>query len=170
MRSMLNVAPGKPTPTVARGVVVCAAYANGRRTADLPLDQIGTVLREGDSFVWIGLYEPDDAILQTAQREFGLHELAIEDAEQAHQRPKVEQYDGSLFVVVRTAQLGRDEAGRPELSFGETHIFVGEGYLLSVRHGTERSHAELRTRCEANPTLLARGPGFVLYALIDFLV
>ena len=169
MPNMLNVGRGKPA-VASRGVVVCAAYTNGRRVAELSLQEIGPVLRDGNSFVWVGMYEPDKMLLEAAQREFDLHDLAIEDAQQAHQRPKLEQYEGSLFVVVRTAQLTRDAQGRPGVEFGETHIFVGETYLLSIRHGTERSHAELRTRCEASPSLLAKGPGFVLYALIDFLV
>ena len=97
----------------------------------------------------------------------GLHDLAIEDALTAHQRPKLEQYENCLFVVLRTAHL----AGEPQhLEFGETHIFVGPRYVVSARHGSLRSHVGLRARCEASQHLLAKGPGFVLYALMDFVV
>jgi magnesium transporter len=156
----------------APGVVACAAYAGGRRVADVPLDQIDQALRRDDWFVWIGLYEPSEEVLATVQRQFGLHDLAIEDAHRAHQRPKMEQYQDSLFVVIRTAQLGEPDpaGGDPRLHFGETHVFVGQRYVVTVRHGSLRSHVELRARCEATPHLLAQGPGFVLYALMDFLV
>ena len=87
------------------------------------------------------------------QREFNLHDLAIEDALSAHQRPKLELYDGSLFVVLRTAQLLPGGVG---LEFGETHVFVGEQYVISVRHGSLKSHVTLRTRCEAAPQLLSK--------------
>jgi magnesium transporter len=103
------------------------------------------------------------------QREFGLHDLAIEDAQQAHQRPKVERYGDALFVVVHTAQLAPPGVS-PRLHFGETHIFVGRHYIVTVRHGTQQSYADLRARCEASPEHLSLGPGYVLYALLDFLV
>jgi magnesium transporter len=151
------------------GVVTCAAYVAGRRVADVALDDIQAVLCKEDGFVWIGLYEPAEALLRIVQQAFGLHDLAIEDAHQAHQRPKLEQYQDSLFVVLRTALLvGSD--GPTGIAFGETHVFVGPRYIVTVRHGSLRSHAALRARCEASPSLLAKGPGFVLYALMDFLV
>jgi magnesium transporter len=148
------------------GVVNCAAYADGRRIADLPLADVGTALSREDRFVWIGLYEPHENVLRLVQREFGLHDLAIEDALTAHQRPKLEQYDGSLFVVLRTAQLDVDR----RLELGETHVFVGTRFVISVRHGSLKSHTGLRARCEAVPHFLSKGPGFVLYALMDFVV
>jgi len=150
-------------------VVTCAAYIGGRRVADVALDAIDGALRQEEGFVWIGLYEPEEELLRVVQREFGLHDLAIEDAHRAHQRPKVELYADSLFVVLRTAHI-TDAESRRRVEFGETHVFVGRHYVVTVRHGSQRSHAELRTRCEASPTLLAKGPGFVLYALVDFLV
>jgi magnesium transporter len=158
-----------PERGTQRGVVTCAAYAKGRRVADVALDDIDRVLRSQDAFIWIGLYEPDQPLLLKVQREFGLHDLAIEDAFRAHQRPKLEQYEESLFVVLRTARITHqdDTLG---LEFGETHVFVGERYVVTVRHGSQRSYADLRARCEASPALLAKGPGFVLYALMDFLV
>jgi len=149
------------------GVINCAAYAGGRRVADLALDQLRDAVAGEDVFVWLGLYEPDTATLQQVQRQFGLHELAIEDAFHAHQRPKLELYDDTLFAVLRTAQL----VGEPRhIEFGETHVFVGRRFVVSVRHGSLRSHVDLRARCESTPHLLAKGPGFVLYALMDFVV
>ena len=149
------------------GVINCAAYAQGQRVADLPVCDIHEALAHRDRFVWIGLNEPREEILREVQREFNLHDLAIEDALSAHQRPKLELYDGSLFVVLRTAQLLPGGIG---LEFGETHVFVGEQYVISVRHGSLKSHVTLRTRCEVAPQLLSKGPGFVLYALMDFIV
>jgi magnesium transporter len=149
------------------GVVNCAAYANGRRIADVAVQDIGKVLVHEDCFIWIGLHEPDEELLRHVQQEFGLHDLAVEDAHRAHQRPKVERYDESLFVVLRTAQL---QGTSGDIQFGETHIFLGPRYVVSVRHGSSLSYAAVRSRCEATPQLLCQGPGFVLYALMDFIV
>jgi magnesium transporter len=146
-------------------VVNCAAYADGCKVRAVDIDDISEVLREPEQFVWIGLHEPGDELLRRIQEEFGLHDLAVEDALRAHQRPKIEEYGASLFVVLRTAQL---HEGKVE--FGETHIFVGPRYVVSVRHGASLSYAEVRTRCECTPHLLRKGPGFVLYALMDFVV
>ena len=149
------------------GVINCAAYSRGVRVADVQLDGIGQALRQPDRFIWIGLYEPDEQLLRQVQREFRLHDLAIEDALTAHQRPKLEIYEESVFVVLRTAHL----TGQPRrIEFGETHVFVGPRYVVSVRHGSLRSHVGLRARCESTPHLLAKGEGFVLYALMDFIV
>jgi magnesium transporter len=149
------------------GVVNCAAYAGGRRVADVDVKAIGEVLKQTDRFIWIGLHEPKEELLRQVQQEFGLHDLAIEDAHRAHQRPKLERYGDSLFVVLHTAQMNREQ-GR--INFGETHIFVGPRYVVSVRHGSSLSYAEVRSRCETTPQLLCKGPGFVLYALMDFIV
>jgi magnesium transporter len=146
-------------------VIDCAAYADGRRVADLALDDIAGALATPDQFVWLGLFEPSEELLRTVQQTFHLHDLAVEDAHRAHQRPKIEEYGDSLFLVLRTAQR-HDGAVR----FGETHVFVGARYVVAVRHGASLSYAEVRTRCESTPALLARGPGFVLYALMDFVV
>lgn len=148
-------------------VVDCAAYAGGRRVADVSIPDISEVLKEPDRFVWVGLREPGEALLREVQQEFGLHDLAVEDALRAHQRPKVEQYGDSLFVVLRTALVAGDP---PRIEVGETHLFVGPRFVVSVRHGPSLSYAEVRARCEAAPHLLARGPGFVLYAIMDFVV
>jgi magnesium transporter len=149
------------------GVVNCAAYAEGRRVADLKIEGISEALKRDDRFVWIGLHEPEEALLKQVQAEFGLHDLAVEDALRAHQRPKLERYDDSLFVVMRTARMN---AAAKRIEFGETHIFVGPRYVVSVRHGSSLSYAEVRARCESTPALLSQGPGFVLYALMDFIV
>ena len=150
------------------GVVNAAAYAGGCKVRDVAIAEIGDVLHEPDQFVWIGVHEPDEALLRALQQAFGLHDLAVEDALRAHQRPKLEEYGESLFVVLRTAQLERD--GGCQVAFGETHVFVGPRYVLTVRHGPSLSYTEVRTRCESTPSLLRKGPGFVLYALMDFVV
>ena len=149
------------------GLVDCAAYASGLRVAGVAISEIGRTLELSDRFVWMGLVEPEQDLLREVQQQFHLHDLAIEDAYNAHQRPKIEQYDTSLFVVLRTAQLAK-ESGR--LEFGETHIFVGANYVITVRHGSVQSMAGLRARCECTPHLLAQGPGYVLYTVMDFVV
>jgi len=148
-------------------IVNCVAYAEGRKIRDISLEETSEVLKEPDGFVWIGLYEPDEELLRKAQGEFGLHDLAVEDAHRAHQRPKLEEYGDSLFVVLRTAQA---DPQNHEVIFGETHVFVGPHYVVAVRHGASLSYGEVRARCEASPQHLRQGPGFVLYAIMDFVV
>jgi magnesium transporter len=148
-------------------VVACVAYASGCRVGDVALEDISEVLAKDDRFVWIGLYEPDEPLLKRVQAEFGLHDLAVEDAHRAHQRPKLERYGDSLFIALRTAQPDRE---RGRIAFGETHLFVGSRYVVSVRHGPSLSYADVRARCEAQPQLLAKGPAFVLHAIMDFVV
>src|SRR5262249_29519744 len=126
---------------------------------------VSEVLKQPDRFVRVGLHEPDEPLLRQIQEELGLHDLAVEDALRAHQRPKLEEYGDYLFVVLRTVQL-IDE----HIEFGETHVFVGPRYVVTVRHGASSSYAAVRTRCECAPALLKRGPGFVLYAIMDFVV
>jgi magnesium transporter len=159
--------PDTTAEVPSTGIINCAAYSGGQRVADLPICDIRKTLEHSDRFVWIGLNEPSETVLREVQREFNLHDLAIEDALSAHQRPKLELYEGSAFVVLRTAQLLPGGIG---LEFGETHVFVGSRYIVSVRHGSLKSHIGLRARCEATPQLLTKGPGFVLYALMDFIV
>lgn len=148
-------------------IVNCGAYAEGCRLDDIELDRIGEVLKQPDRFVWIGLYEPSEELLKQVQRQFDLHDLAIEDAHRAHQRPKIEQYGGSLFVVMRTAHMDPEQH---QIAFGETHMFLGVHYLVTVRHGASLPYVEVRTRVETTPHLLVKGPGFALYALMDFIV
>ncbi|MFN0072995.1 MAG: magnesium/cobalt transporter CorA [Chloroflexota bacterium] len=169
----MNVLDTLPGTTLSRpendGLVACAVYVSGRRAAELSLEELLRPISRDKGFVWIGLYEPSQSLLHTVQSQFGLHDLAVEDAHTAHQRPKLEQYQDSLFVVIRTAQFAAT-GRRGKLEFGETHVFLGSDYLVTVRHGSVRSHADLRARCEATPDQLALGPGYVLYALLDFLV
>ncbi|MEJ7738068.1 MAG: magnesium/cobalt transporter CorA [Chitinophagaceae bacterium] len=148
-------------------IVNSAAYSNGRRVANIELCDISEVLKESDKFVWIGLHEPSVEMLAEVQREFGLHELAIEDAHRAHQRPKLEAYGDSLFIVLRTAQMNIKEH---HIDFGETHFFLGTNYIISVRHGSSISYKDVRSRCESTPHLLGKGPGFALYAVMDSIV
>lgn len=152
-----------PLPTC---VINCAAYDRGGQRRDINLDQISDVLAVDDgSFVWVGMYEPSDALLDKLQEEFGLHDLAIEDAQHAHQRPKIEAYGDSLFVAMHTAQVLDGH-----IRFGETYAFLGQRYLVTVRHGASLSYAPVRARVEREPELLARGPSYGLYAILDFIV
>jgi magnesium transporter len=146
-------------------VVNCVVYRHGERVGDIPVERISDVLAEEGTFVWVGLHEPDTALLRTIQAEFGLHELAVEDALSAHQRPKLEEYGESLFVVLQTAQWWEDS-----MHLGETHVFVGKRFLVSVRHGPSITYSKVREHCEANPGRLAMGPGYALYAVMDFIV
>jgi magnesium transporter len=150
-----------------KGIVNSVAYAGGLRLGEVAIPDISEVLKQPGRFVWIGLHEPDAEVLTEVQGEFALHDLAIEDATLAHQRPKLERYGDSLFAVLRTAHLDRATGA---IEFGETHLFVGSNYVVSVRHGASSPYVEVRSRCEASPDLLAKGPGFVLYALMDFVV
>jgi magnesium transporter len=147
------------------GVVASSVYVGGRRIADIPIGEAGEWAAKDGHVVWIGLLEPDRELLLRVQKEFHLHDLAIEDAEHPHQRPKLEQYGDALFIVARTAQLIN---GR--VSFGETHIFVGKGYIVSVRHGASTSYAAVREHWESCPAALAKGEDFILYAILDFIV
>ena len=149
------------------GVVACVAYADGRRVRDVEIPDISEALKEPGVFVWVGLHDPSPELLRQIQQEFGLHDLAVEDAQLAHQRPKLEQYGDSIFVVLRPAILTPDQE---RIELGETHLFLGPRYIVSIRHGDTPGYAAVRTRCESNPTLLAKGPGFVLYAVMDFIV
>ena len=149
------------------GVVNSAAYCDGRRAANVEIDDISEVLKQSDRFVWIGLHEPSAEMLGQIQREFGLHDLAIEDALRAHQRPKLEAYGDSLFVVLRTAQMNQEQH---QIEFGETHFFIGCNFLVTVRHGSSVPYKDVRARCESTPHLLRKGPAFALYAVMDAIV
>lgn len=155
--------PAEPVPT--EGVVAAGAYVDGRRVANIAISEASSWRAKPGHVVWIGLHEPDMALLGAVQKQFDLHELAIEDANNAHQRPKIEQYGEALFIVARTAQLIE---GR--IAFGETHIFIGDGYLVTVRHGASTSYTAVRERCESCPRALARGEDYILYAILDFIV
>jgi len=146
-------------------IMKCVAYQNGVSLGDVEVEAISDILQRPDTFIWLGLREPDAELLDKIQQEFGLHELAVEDARSAHQRPKIEEFGDSLFLVLHTAALGEET-----IDFGETHFFVGSHFLVTVRHGVSMSHSKVRSRCEAQPLQLARGPGFALYAIMDFIV
>lgn len=158
---MTTAAPDQPA-----SVVNCAAYDRQGRRRDIGFEAISDVLAVDDgSFVWVGLYEPEEVLLDRLQEEFGLHDLAIEDAHNAHQRPKIEAYGNSLFIAVHTAQKVQEH-----VRFGETHLFVGPRFLVTVRHGASLSYAPVRQRLEREPEALAHGPSVALHAVLDFVV
>jgi magnesium transporter len=158
--------PAALVPVAEPMVINCIAYQrDGKRLGEIGLDAISDVLARPDTFVWVGLHEPDEPLLEKLQEEFCLHDLAIEDAHTAHQRTKIETYGDSLFLVVQTAQLID-----AELKFGETPIFLGARYLVTVRHGASLSYAPARRACENVPELLANGPSYGLYGVLDLIV
>ncbi len=146
-------------------LITCAAYQDGRKLADLKSEEISNYVSRPDCFVWVALKDSAPEELASMQAEFGLHELAVEDAHHGHQRPKIDEYGDSLFVVMHTVEAAGDE-----INIGEIDIFAGRNYVLSVRSHSERGLAEVRARCEREPELLRRGSGFVLYALMDAVV
>jgi magnesium transporter len=149
-------------------IVDCAVYEDGRRrSGDLALQQAYEACRDPDAWVWIGLHEPTREEFDSVRREFDLHELAVEDAIKAHQRPKLEAYDDSLFLVLKTVRYIDSEE---VLEFGEIHLFVGAGFIVSVRHGEARELHSLRQEVEGKPELLRLGPGAVLHAIMDRIV
>ena len=146
-------------------LVNCVAYQEGTKLSDIPKEAISDYVKRPDCFVWVALKDPTQAELEEMRDEFGLHELAVEDARHGHQRPKIEEYGNSLFAVLQTVEL---KGG--EINVGEIDIFVGRNYILSVRQRTGHGFGEVRARAESEPELLAHGAGFVLYALIDAVV
>lgn len=145
--------------------MTCAVYQRGVRQDNIHLDEIREVLKNPDAFVWLSLHEPDQAVLQQLRRELGLHELAVEDAHRAYQRPKIEAYPNSLFVVLHLVWLQN-----AEVRTGETHLFLGRQFLVSVRHGASNSYVRVRERLEALPERLAKGPSVILYGILDYVV
>jgi magnesium transporter len=145
-------------------LVNCAAYQDGRKLADIKPEEIRQYVSRPECFVWVALKDPGPGELAVMQKEFDLHELAVEDATQGHQRPKIEEYGDSLFAVLHNVQFG------DELKIGEVDLFVGRNYVLSVRNQAEPGFKEVRARCEREPELLKQGAGFVFYALIDAVV
>jgi magnesium transporter len=145
-------------------VIAAAAYSDGRKVADISIEDSSQWAARPDHFVWIGIEAPDEHDLRQLQAQFGLHELAIEDALHAHQRPKLEVYGETTFLALRTAFLVEGH-----IAFGETEIFVSRGYVISVRHGGSASYARVRQCAEATPKQLAHGEDYVLYAIVDFI-
>jgi magnesium transporter len=148
----------------------CVAYQNGRKLAEIPVEEISEYVSRPDCFVWVALFEPTKDELDKMAEEFGLHELAVEDARHGHQRPKVEEYGESLFAVLHPVEMEKAEDGTESFNVGEVDIFVGPNYILTVRHRTRIGFAAVRARTEREPELLKHGSGFVFYALIDNVV
>jgi magnesium transporter len=149
-------------------IVDCAVYEEGRRRAgDLPLEEAGKACRRDGAFVWLGVVEPSAEEFDSIAREFDLHELAVEDAINAHQRPKLEIYGDNLFVVLKTA---RYVDPKEVVQIGEVLLFVHPTFLVSVRHGETDALAKARRRLEDAPDLLRKGPGAALYAIVDAVV
>jgi magnesium transporter len=143
----------------------CVAYQNGVKLADITVEEISDYLEKKDCFVWVALRDTAEAELEKMQEEFGLHDLAVEDARHGHQRPKIEEYGDELFVVMHVV-----ETVDSELAVGEISIFVGRNFILSIRNRSQHSFLGVRGRCEREPELLRLGSGFVLYALMDAVV
>ncbi|GHE24868.1 magnesium and cobalt transport protein CorA [Streptomyces vinaceus] len=162
-------APAQATPPDHRSVIDSAVYRDGRRVAS-PATLAETFRRlrdEPDGMAWIGLHRPTEPELHSLAGEFNLHELAVEDALEAHQRPKLERYGDTLFVVLRAARyLDASE----EVEFGELHVFVGPDFLITVRHGAAPDLSAVRRRMEETPELLSLGPEAALYAILDAVV
>jgi magnesium transporter len=151
-------------------IVDCAHYRDGVRQHEGTMtveEAAGRVGDAPDDFVWIGLHEPTDQEMDQVAERFGLHELAVEDAEHAHQRPKIEDYDDSYFIVLRTAHYHDDTE---TVHFGEIDLFVGSGYVVSVRHGPGTELRGARRRLEQRADLLKLGPAAVVWAIIDQVV
>ena len=145
-----------------------AIYVDGQRVeSPQSLDETFELMADLGGLAWIGLYRPSTEELAAVAKEFDLHPLAVEDARSGHQRAKVERYGDTLFVVLRPARYD-DE--REEVEFGELHLFVGPGFVISIRHAESPNLAAVRERLESQPELLARGPEAVLYAILDRVV
>lgn len=146
-------------------IMAARLYNNGRFVRDIGPDEIIPEDCAPADFFWLGLYEPTSDELAAIAKRFGLHPLAVEDALKANQLPKVEAYGDQLFVIARTAVLEGDS-----IQSGETAIFLGPHFVVSVRHGSARAHTEVRARLESLPAKLAHGPDYVLHAILDFII
>lgn len=149
-------------------LINCVVYQEGRKLADIPVEEISEHLGKPDRFVWVALSDASDAELTDMQHEFGLHELAVEDARHGHQRPKIEEYGETLFAVMHMPEHGGDKGG--DWRIGEVSVFVGPNFVLSVRNHSRQGFLGVRSRCENEPHLLRQGSSFVLYALMDAVV
>jgi magnesium transporter len=146
-------------------LINCTAYRDGKKFGDIGVAEITDYLQRADCFVWVALHDPTAAELGEMQRAFGLHPLAVEDAQAGHERPKIEEYGDSLFAVLHLV-----EAKGAELHVGELAVFAGRNYVLSVRNNAEKGFQDVRARSEREPDLLRQGPGYILYALMDAVV
>jgi magnesium transporter len=149
-------------------LVNCVVYQDGAKLKDIPVADISDYISQPGCFVWVALQDATSEELNEMGEEFGLHELAIEDARVGHQRPKIEEYGSSLFVVIHLIE--RDAESDKGLRVGEVNVFVGRNYVLSVRNRSKLGFLGVRERCEREPALLRNGAGFVLYALMDAVV
>jgi magnesium transporter len=147
-------------------LINCVVYREGKKLADISIDQISDYKDDVNNFVWVAIKDPSEPELETMSKEFNLHELAVEDARHGHQRPKIEEYGDSVFVILHTV----DTNEKDNLSVGEVAIFMGPNYILSMRRNSVQGFANVRERCEREPHLLKHGAGFVLYALMDTVV
>ncbi|MEE3848744.1 magnesium and cobalt transport protein CorA [Gordonia sp. LSe1-13] len=166
--------PRIPVPA-ARAVVDCAVYIDGHRQAGhiSYVDALQQVRSTGKGFVWLGLHSPDDEQMEGVGRTFGLHELVVEDAVNAHQRPKLEVYDDTQFLVLRTVKYVEHESidkASEVVETGEIMIFAGSDFVITVRHGDHTHLSGVRRRLEARPERLALGPTSVLHAISDLVV
>lgn len=146
-------------------LINCVAYQDGRKLADVATEDISEWVKRPDCFVWVALRDATDPELLQMKEEFGLHELAVEDARNGHQRPKIEEYGDTLFVVMKLLEMQQGD-----VHLGEVAIFVGANFVLSVRNGSQQHFLGVRERCEREPHLLRHGAGFVFYALMDAVV
>ena len=153
-------------------LINCVAYENGAKLADIPVEDISEYISRRGCFVWVALSDATPEELAQMQDEFDLHPLAVEDAQHGHQRPKVEEYGDSLFVVMHLVEPSTDTEGEGghSVNVGEVNVFVGRNYVLSVRNRSQQGFLGVRERCEREPDLLRNGAGFVLYALMDAVV
>ena len=149
-------------------LINCVVYENGTKVADIPISEISDYLAQPGRFVWVALQDASPDELQEMKDEFGLHELAVEDALHGHQRPKIEEYGASVFSVLQLVEPNPDDP--TEFAVGEVDVFTGLNYVLSVRSRSSKGFLGVRQRCEQEPDLLRQGPGFVLYALMDAVV
>ena len=147
-------------------LINCVAYRQGNKLADIPVEQISDYLEQAGCFVWVALRDASADELALMQEEFGLHDLAIEDARHGHQRPKIEEYGSTVFAVLHLIEYTPTD----ELMEGEVHVFAGPNFVLSVRNRSTQGFLGVRARCEREPELLRQGSGFVLYALMDAVV
>ena len=147
------------------GFVAGKIYRDGVAAEPVSLDQSQAWVFDKGDFVWIGLVEPREKELRLLAERFGLHPLAVDDALSEHRLPKLETYGDQLFIVARTALLEKQE-----ISYGETAIFVGRHFIITVRHGSDRSHLDLRQRLEAFPDGMRLGVAYVLHGILDFIV
>jgi len=146
-------------------VVAAYLYRHGKRIREVTIDEKIDCPSDKSEFVWIGICDPTADEMHRLQEQYGLHPLAVEDAVKADQLPKIDVYGDQLFVVARTAQLEKEG-----IAYGETAIFIGHSHIISVRHGSARSHKALREQLEAAPTLLVHGVDYVLHAILDYVV